>query len=524
MDLDEAFGHTFRAMLGKTDCALKIDDFRDYFLEYMLPYSIGKSAVSGKEVTIVSEEYCKGAKFISQDEIKEVPFEPLSINEIKDIDSILEAIEGRMHYSGNKILGNSDFAKNVDLCIDSFYVRDSHNIQQSKYIAYGWMIRDNSEFVFGAGGMGEGKQVIRCIAAFNITRCFESYYMVDTSDAYFSYNCTGCSNIMFSFNQRGNRYLIGNTPLQKDKYLGLKNKLLGEVREKLLCDKQFPSLFSIPVNPEIELPAINAKERTGEQNMGKMERDFSMTTKILFGKELGPIRKFDQWLSGHSLELKERKTPFGRITYSISLFPFMRDVSEGRFVTDDEAIELARISFDPGPIDGASMEKAFSLASKIAYYSPEIYTGKSQNIIETPIAVNSSDIYRIGDSTNSRHSGVSGAVLNSEYVFGSNRAIHSRFCINCYHSLDLTNCFEMDSCSHSRDSMFCHNCENLQECMFCFNTKSKRYAIGNVEVGKDAYLAMKARILGQILRELEKTGGLKHDIYNIGCIRAKVSE
>lgn len=53
--------------------------------------------------------------------------------------------------------------------------------------------------------------------------------------------------------------------------------------------------------------------------------------------------------------------------------------------------------------------------------------------------------------------------------------------------------------------------------MFCFNVKSKRYAIGNVEVGKEAYLAIKAKILKQVLEELERTASLKYDIYNIGC-------
>ncbi len=517
MDINEAFIHTFRALFGKTDSEPNLEDFREYFLEYMRPYSTGKSILSGKRVTLVSDDYCKGARFISQDEIVEKRFEPLSINKIKDIDSILEAINDRVYYSGNKILGKSDFVSNVDACMDSFYVQDSCNIEQSKYVAYSWMIRDNSEFVFGSGGMGESRQIIRCVGAFNITRCFESYYIVDTSDSYFSYNCTGCSNLMFSFNQRGNRYLIGNLHLDKDKYNKIKEKLLAEIREVLLEDNACRSLFTIPVRPQSEVPVISVKERKDEQNMEKIEKAFGATTKIMFGKELGPITKFEAWLSRHSFESKERKTPFGRITHAISLFPFMRDVPESRFVKDEEAIELSKLYFNIDKPEDASIEKLFSKASEIAYYSPEIYTGKSQNIIETPIGVNSSDIYKIGDSTNSRHSAVSGTVLNSEYIFGSNRAIHSRFCINCYHSLDLANCFEMDSCSHCRDSLFCHNCENLDNCMFCFNVKSKRYAIGNVEVGKEAYLAIKAKILKQVLEELERTASLKYDIYNIGC-------
>ncbi|MCX6773028.1 MAG: hypothetical protein NTV88_04640 [Candidatus Micrarchaeota archaeon] len=52
--------------------------------------------------------------------------------------------------------------------------------------------------------------------------------------------------------------------------------------------------------------------------------------------------------------------------------------------------------------------------------------------------------------------------------------------------------------------------------MFCFNTKAKRYAIGNVELGREAYLKIKKLVQAQIIAELEKTHSLKYDIYNIG--------
>ena len=172
MDINEAFAHTFSALLGKSDEKPKLEDFKDYLAEYMLPLAKRKSAISGKEVTLVSNDYCKSARFISQDEIRENKFEPLNINEIKDIDSILGAIGERMEYAGNKALGNSAFFKDVDFCVDSFYVTNSSNIQESKYIDHSWFIRGNSECIFGSGWMGESKQIMRSVAAYNITRCF----------------------------------------------------------------------------------------------------------------------------------------------------------------------------------------------------------------------------------------------------------------------------------------------------------------------------------------------------------------
>ena len=50
--------------------------------------------------------------------------------------------------------------------------------------------------------------------------------------------------------------------------------------------------------------------------------------------------------------------------------------------------------------------------------------------------------------------------------------------------------------------------------MFCFNVKNLRYAIGNVEVGKEKLLAAKRTLLDGINRNLEKTGDVGFGIYD----------
>ncbi len=517
MDINEAFKHTFNALFGKEGEQAQLDDFKGYLPQYVPPRSRRKSAISGKDVAIVTEDYCKGANFISQDEIRNKDFPSLNINEIKDIDGILGAIDERLQYTGNKVLGKSDFVEDTDICVDSFYVRGCSDIQQSKYVGYSRIIRD-SQFVFGSNTTGKGNYIIRCVA-YNITRCFETYYIADSNDCYFSYDCSGCSNVMFSFNQRGSRYLIGNLALPKDRYLQIKDKLLAEIREHLLKNKSFPSLFTIPEHPEPwQLPKLEVKERKAEQNPDKIEKAFAITTKIMFGKELSPLSKFEAWLSRHTATVEKKKTPFGGYTSpSFSTFPFMRDIKENQFVTNEEAMELGKLAIDLKTDEELSISKIFSKAGKIAYYSPEAIYGSCRNIIECPVVVDSIDLYKVVDATAAKNAAISGQVFSSEYIFGSFRTTNSKFCINCYHSLALSNCFEMDSCSNCRDSMFCHNCENLDNCMFCFNTKSKRYAIGNVEVGRDQYLKIREKLLKAIVEQLGKTGDLDYDIYNIAC-------
>jgi len=51
--------------------------------------------------------------------------------------------------------------------------------------------------------------------------------------------------------------------------------------------------------------------------------------------------------------------------------------------------------------------------------------------------------------------------------------------------------------------------------MFCFNVKNLKYAIGNAEVGKEAFERVKKMLLSEITSSLEKTGDCKRSIYNI---------
>ncbi|MFH1470942.1 MAG: hypothetical protein ABIF01_04290 [Candidatus Micrarchaeota archaeon] len=514
MDIDNAFMRTFNLLLGNGEGEVSLEEFRGYLLQYSKPVSRRKSLVSGKDVALVTDDYCKDAKFISHDELREAAFEPLSINEIKDIDSILGAIEERIQYTGNKVLGQSRFVEDSDICIDSLYVRGSANVRQSKYVAYSRMIRD-SEFVFGSSTSGKARHMIKT-TSYNSTRCFESYYVANTSDTYFSYNCLDCAENMFSLNQRGSRYVIGNLKVEKNRYLELKKKLLSEVRERLIRERKFPTIFNLEWK-KLEIPDMSPRERKDERNFGRIDDSFQITSKIMFGKELGPLGRFEEWLGRHTATVEIRKTPFGRETHPpFTSFPFMRDIDSSRFVTNEEAVELGSLKIDLGAGEELDFDGIRKRVERIAYFSPEIVVGACQNIIGSPLAENSMNIYKVVDANFAKNSALSGQVFNSEYIFGSYWMIDSRFCINCYHSAKLTNCFEMDGCLSCRDSMFCHNSENLDNCIFCFNTKSKRYAIGNVEVGREAYLVIKERIMGGLVGEIKRTGNCKHDIFNVG--------
>jgi hypothetical protein len=51
--------------------------------------------------------------------------------------------------------------------------------------------------------------------------------------------------------------------------------------------------------------------------------------------------------------------------------------------------------------------------------------------------------------------------------------------------------------------------------MFCFNTKSKRYAIANIEVGKETFVTIKKLLVGLMAKELKETKRLGHGILDL---------
>ncbi|MEI6577303.1 MAG: hypothetical protein WCO63_14090, partial [Bacteroidota bacterium] len=67
--------------------------------------------------------------------------------------------------------------------------------------------------------------------------------------------------------------------------------------------------------------------------------------------------------------------------------------------------------------------------------------------------------------------------------------LSSEFNIRCFNSVKLSRCLEADFCRDCSGIYFSHNCENVHDSMFCFNVKNLRHAIGNVEVGREKFMA-----------------------------------
>jgi hypothetical protein len=192
-----------------------------------------------------------------------------------------------------------------------------------------------------------------------------------------------------------------------------------------------------------------------------------------------------------------------------------------RACTEEESLRIAEASPPAQGIEGISLQNAHGLISRIAFLPLDFHDGTNSNIIECMAYAYSSNVLQCSPAVQIKDSAYCLWPRSSEHLFGCNVIFDSAFCIHCYQSSKLNRCFEVDSSRDCADSYFCHNCENVQSGIFCFNAKNLRYAVGNVEVGREKYLQAKAALIGRILPSLEcgKAPGL--DIFSIACLGAK---
>jgi hypothetical protein len=516
--LNKAWKQTCKIIFGGEVGELK--DYEAWLTKGMEKPRKSKSALSGKDVYSAVPYYCKDARFISFDEIDfGKTFEPLNINQVKDIDSIVEALQERFVYTGNVILGNSKDIEGSSNVQNSSHIFGSTFAFNCEYNAYCYGMTRTNKYAFGIFMASASEFIINAyVSGRKSSRCFEIWHVTGSSDCYYCFNCDGMHDVLFSFNQRGKKNMIGNLELPRDKYAGLKAKLLAEMREGLVAEKGLPSLMEI-VSGSKKRPEIresNVKEEAKTADMGAIEKAFGETARVVLGKELHGIDSYGAWLMRHIPNIEKAKSFLsGKTIYRGLLAPHSLLATE-RLVTEKEAWAIG------GSLKLASNE-IVSLGSikenigKIALLTPELSVGENRNTPEAMIVDNSINCYKGIMMSAAENAGFCYYPRDSKYMFGDHTAINSNFCMKGSYSSNITRAFEVDSCTDCADIYYAHNCENVHDSMFCFNVKNVRNAIGNGALPLEKYKAVKKSLLEQIVSELEKKKTLKWDIYNIGC-------
>ncbi len=495
-------------------------DFVPWLKERNEPIVHRESSISGKETTYAIDEYQENSKWADFSEIDfDKKFEPLTINEIKDIDSLLGALQERFYYTGNMVLGNSKHSERSSDVSDSFYIYESGRIGDSKYIGCSTMGR-LVEDMYGCNAMGESAFCIKCPETYKDKRLFEVWMSQNCNDCYYSYGLDACTDCIFCFHLKNGRQAVGNLKISREKYNSIKNKLLSEVVSVLKRNKRVPSLMDIVSKASVTKPTLPKmkKETQKETKMKPIDDAFSRTCKLIFGKSLpGNVETYSEYLEMHIQKMERCESVISGKEFYRGDYGNYFDLPKNRLIGFKEASilgENAKLTREE--IDSINFCNAHEFIGRIAFFSTEIYVEPNENIIDCPLTGYSSNSLKSFPLVYSKNCAYNFWPRSSEHLFGCRQMFDSAFCINCYYSVKLTRCFEMDACRDCSDSLFCHNCENVHDSMFCFNVKNLRYAIGNVEVGKEKFEQIKSIVLKQINNDLKVKKDFKWDIYNIG--------
>ncbi|VVB58603.1 Uncharacterised protein [Candidatus Anstonella stagnisolia] len=497
-----------------------LEEYKNWLCNFNEEVMRRNSSLSGKPVSYVDAKFRENSKWISFDEVDfNKKFQPLSINDVKDIDSIVSAVQERIFYTGNIILGNSQYVYESTNINDSYYMLNCAKLGDSKYIAHSTLGR-LCEDCFGCNGIGESKFCLKCYETYRDVRSFELWRSENCSDCYYSYNLASCSDCMYSFNIKNKRFTIGNLALPQEKYAAIKKALLSQMASELTKQKRIYSLVDLLAKCSTdtsEFSHLKFDSPSPHTDLAPIQNAFDQTSKVIFGKPLGHLDDYQKWLERNSREKAYGKSAVSSKPIIIGDYSSFFELPRNRLVKFDESLKIGE-NFHISDSDASrlTLQNAHEFLGNIAFCPPEYEQGTNTNTIECPTTASSANCYRSYPNILSKFIAYSFWPRTSEHIFGSAMMFDSEFCINSYYSLKLHRCLEMDSCRDCSDSLFCHNVESTADSMFCFNSKNLRNAIGNAPLPKEKYSSIKSSILSQLTNELQKKKSLKYDIYSIG--------
>ena len=506
--LDKAWRSTCRVLFGQE--AGGLSGCAEWLAEYDEEIRSEKSGISGKPVAFSQNDYASSARFIAFDEVDYGKrFEPLSLNEAKDIDSLVSAVRERLQYAGNVVLGHSSWVENSSNVSDSHFVASSAVVSDSKYVAYSRYVKE-SEYCFGILGSEKAVHAVKCMGS-DLKRCFECHMVNYLSDCYYCAKTQNCRECLFCFGMENGSYAIGNTPVGKEKYLSMKSKLLPEMAEKIRKDGGIFSLLKL-VEKAGSRKTDGRLKFAGEQEAafddGPVQKGFDSACRLAFGREVGGILRYEKFLFKHVPANAVFPSPLsgspsvvcGYRRHLLERFGIAK-----RLATEEEMRGIGRMAGLVGTdVPGMALDALAAQFHPIAYTNLDKVAGKCTNFRKCAVIIESQDCCEGSAFDYSKKCGYDFWVSNSESVFGSCGAFHSSFALKSFYSSDMARTLECDGCKSCADLYYSHNCENVRDSMFCFNAKNLTNAIGNAALPPEQYRRIKASIVSQLADELEK--------------------
>jgi hypothetical protein len=537
MDLDESWKSACKVLLGSE--VGELEEFQGYLSQYNEQLVEKPSCISGESVIVGDEDFGPGSRFVSDEEAQKLAAGvrglKLDLNELKDIDSIVAALNERFVYAGSSRLGQGEGITGSHRCVNSFFVQGSHDISDCKYVAYSSMHR-KCQYIFGCSYTGQATYGIRSAQFYQSTRCMEAILTMLCADCHYTANLQGCQQCMFSFNLKNKSWCIGNRALAKDQYMTIKESLLEQMRGELEQKKTLPGIVDLlngaggmaekaKKDKTVQVMAPSNKLATQNQTnrhpiTNEVQTAFDQTTQVILGTKLGSLADYREWLIQHVRQpMVARSALSGQpiLVPPNQAYAAWKDAA----LDFDEAWALGERQLTSQEIEKLTLGNAKQTLSHIAHSTPDLHLFENARMVDCVNYYSSSDCQDGAGFYIVKKSACSFYLRENDWTFGGDIVFYSQFCIRCYHSYNLTRCLDVSDSRSCADCYFCHNCENVRNGLFCFNAKNLNYAIGNVEVGPEKFAQIKKLVMDELVGKLKKDKMSDVDVYSLGSKNRK---
>lgn len=235
------------------------------------------------------------------------------------------------------------------------------------------------------------------------------------------------------------------------------------------------------------------------QVYNELNRHWKSVCRILFSQELGELDDFKVFQERYSEKLHYSTSEISGKKVVFSL-PYSKG---SRFISGDEQLRLN----DSKPLEIDSIKDIDSLLLAVkekVVYSGNKVLGNSGNLLECESITDSFYAYRSFEIISSEYMAYSLKCRECKDLFGCCDCGEAHFSINGSMIHRTTRSFELGMCANSSDSYLSYGLDNCHDCMFSFNLRSKKFAIGNNELGREKYTRLKEGLVSQIAEELRE--------------------
>ncbi len=234
----------------------------------------------------------------------------------------------------------------------------------------------------------------------------------------------------------------------------------------------------------------------------QLNKSWKSTCRILLGQEVGDLLDFEDYLKRYMDPIENRKSALSKkeVAISSNRIPVTAPVIGHDELAAYEKM-VSKLPFNINEIQ--DIDSILAAAQERAYYTGNTILGNSSNAIRSHRCVNVNYVLGCQDLYNGKYAAFTTSIFNSEYSFGCRFGSVIQFCIKVLDPYKLTRCMEMFHSNVVSDSYYSASLEDCSDCMFSFNQRSKRNLIGNLQLSKERYAQLKAKLVAEIAEELK---------------------